>query len=242
MDSVIIACRTIADELNMAVRETGCRHPILWIESGLHISPDALKKRLQDEIDHVGNIGQALLAFGYCGNALLGLRAPEFRLVFPRVDDCITLMLGSCEKRCEISRESGTYFLTKGWLDYERNIWVEYQASAKRFGKEKAARIYKSMLRHYQRLGVIDTGAYELDPIVERARDIGCELGLTPQVIRGTLRYIKKLLTGPWDRDFILIPPGETITMEHIYGGEAEADRQAVTPPFSCEPGLLPFY
>ena len=151
--------------------------------------------------------------------------------MFPRVDDCITLMLGSREKRSEISRESGTYFLTKGWLDYERNIWVEYQASAKRFGKEKAARIYKSMLRHYQRLGIIDTGAYELDPIVERARHIACELGLTPHVIRGTLHYIEKLLTGPWDQDFILIPPGETIAMEHIYGGGAEADRLPATQP-----------
>ncbi|MGD0230459.1 MAG: DUF1638 domain-containing protein [Syntrophorhabdales bacterium] len=222
--TVIIACRTVADELTMAVRETACPHPILWIESGLHMNPDSLRKRLQDEIDHVGNIEQALLAFGYCGNALLGLRAPGFRLVFPRVDDCITLMLGSSERRADLARESGTYFLTKGWLDYERNIWVEYQASVKRYGKEKAARIYQTMLRHYQRLAVIDTGAYDAAAVLERAADIGSELGLTPCMIGGTIRYIKKLLTGPWDRDFIVIPPGETITIKHIYKGDGLAD------------------
>jgi hypothetical protein len=174
-----------------------------------------------------------LLAFGYCGNALLGLRPEDFRLIFPRADDCITLMLGSGARRNEICRECGTYFLTKGWLDYERNIWVEYQTSVKRFGKEKACRIYKSMLRHYQRLGIIDTGAYDLSSFLARTQDIADELALKPQVIQGTLDYIKRLLTGPWDEDFITINPGETVTMEHIFGRGAAADRQA--PPLQLQ-------
>ena len=79
--------------------ETECSYPVMWIESGLHINPDSLRKRLQEELDHLGNIDRALLAFGYCGNALLGLRAEHFRLIFPRAEDCITLMLGSGPRR-----------------------------------------------------------------------------------------------------------------------------------------------
>jgi Protein of unknown function (DUF1638) len=229
LDTVIIACRTIADELRVALGETGCTHPVLWIESGLHLRPDSLRIRLQQELDHIGNVSQALLAFGYCGNALLGLRAGDFRLIFPRVDDCITLMLGSGSRRNAIGREYGTYFLTKGWLDFERNIWVEYQETVRRHGKEKADRIFKVMLRHYQRLGVIDTGAYDLGIFLEQVRDIGDALALKPQVIPGTLDYLKKLLTGPWDEDFIMIHPGETVTVEHIYGGAAPSDRERAT-------------
>lgn len=230
MNTLIVACRTLADELRLAVRETGCLYPILWIESGLHTDPDSLRKRLRGELDHLENVGLVLLVFGYCGNALLGLRPEGFHLIFPRVDDCITLMLGSGARRNEICTGCGTYFLTKGWLDYERNIWVEYQTSVKRFGKEKARRIFGSMLKHYQRLGVIDTGAYDLPRFLERTKDIADELALRLQVIEGTLDYMKRLLTGPWDGDFIVISSGETVTLEHILGKDGTGAGKGFSP------------
>ena len=94
----------------------------------------------------------------------------------PCVDDCITFLLGSCEKRKEISNEMGTYFLTKGWLDYENNIWEEYQYTVKRMGKEKADRVYKIMLQHYKRLGVIDTGAYNLEDFLKESKLVAKDL------------------------------------------------------------------
>lgn len=218
MNSVIIACNTIIDEMNMAIKETGCGFPVLWIESGLHINPDSLKKRLQEELDHIDNVDQVLLGFGYCGNAVLGLKAGDYRLVFPRADDCITIMLGSAAERKRLSEEMSTYYITKGWLDYENNIWAEYQGTIERMGKEKADRIYKTILRHYRRLGVVETGAYELNGFLERSRMIADGLKLEHEIIPGTLRLLKKLVTGPWDNEFVIIDPDETVTMDHIYG------------------------
>ena len=136
-------------------------------------------------------------------------------------------MLGSERRRQEICSECGTYFLTKGWLDYERNIWVEYQTTVGRFGKDRACRIYKAMLRHYQRLGIIDTGAYDVESILERARGIADELALRPQVIQGNIEYLKRLLIGPWGDDFVSIDPGVVISMEHIHaeGMKGSGDR-----------------
>ena len=227
MNTLIIACRTIADELNMAIQATDCTYPVLWIESGLHLYPDALKKRLQEELDHISNVDQVLMAFGYCGNALLGITPPTFKMIFPRVDDCISLLLGSCEKRKEISDEMGTYFLTHGWLQYEKNIWSEYQEAVKRYGKQRADKIYKVLLQHYKRLGVIETGAYQLEAFLEKTHLIAEDLKLGHQVIPGTLRYIKKLLTGPWDDEFTVIEPGETVAFGHIYGANWNAVKNA---------------
>lgn len=225
MNTLIIACRTIADELNMAIEETACSYPILWIESGLHLYPDSLKKKLQEELDHITNVDQVLMAFGYCGNSLLGITPPTYKMIFPRVDDCITLLLGSCEKRKSISDEMGTYFLTHGWLQYEKNIWSEYQEAIQRYGKSRADKIYKVLLQHYKRLGVIETGAYQLEEFLEKTHVIAEDLKLCHQVIPGTLQYIKKLLTGPWDEDFITIQPGETVTFAHIYGDNWNAQK-----------------
>lgn len=215
MRNIIIACKTIADELNLAIKETGCNYPILWIDSGLHMHPELLRKRLQEELDHISNVDQVLLAFGLCGNSLIGITAPSYSIIFPNVDDCITLLLGSCQKRKDISQEMGTYFLTKGWLNYETNIWVEYQDAIKRYGKTKADRIFKIMLQHYKRLGIVETGAYDLDEFLEKTRLIAGDLKLEHQVIPGDLSYLKKLLTGPWDEGFIVIKPKEMITLNH---------------------------
>ncbi|ABR48261.1 Protein of unknown function DUF1638 [Alkaliphilus metalliredigens QYMF] len=216
MRILIIACRTIADELNMAIEEISCKYPILWIDSGLHVRHDQLRKRIQEELDHISNVDQVLLAFGFCGNSLLGVTATNASIIFPRVDDCITLILGSAETRKAVSNEAGTYFLTKGWLDYETNIWAEYQETVKRSGKEKADRIYKMMLKHYKRLGVIQTGAYDLEEFLERTQKVAADLNLIHEVIPGTLRYMKKLLTGPWDEEFVVIKQGEKIELSHI--------------------------
>ncbi|AOY74760.1 DUF1638 domain-containing protein [Clostridium formicaceticum] len=216
MSTLIVACQTIADELNVAIKETNCNYPVLWIESGLHMVPDSLKKRLQDELDHISNVDRVLMAFGFCGNSLLGVTAPSYPIIFPRIDDCITLLLGSCKKRKEICDEMGTYFLTKGWLTYEKNIWAEYQDTVKRMGKARADRIFKTMLQHYKRLGVIETGAYDLEEFLNTTKLIADDLNLTHETIPGTLEYMKKLLTGPWDDEFVVINPGETIALSHL--------------------------
>lgn len=218
MSNVIIACNTIKDEINASISETGCKFPVLWIESGLHIKPESLKVRLQQELDHIDNVESVLLAFGYCGNSLVGLKAKNYKMIFPRADDCITLMLGSTENRKKLSGEKATYFITKGWLDYENNIWEEYQETVKRMGKEKADRVYKLMLKHYQRLGVVETGAYDLEEFLKKSRMVAEKLKLGHEIIPGTLRYLKKLMTGPWDEEFIIIEPNKEVTMAHIYG------------------------
>lgn len=162
-----------------------------------------------------------MLAFGYCGNALIGITPSSFQLIFPKVDDCITLFLGSCEKRKKISSEMGTYFYTRGWMDYKYNIWnvykTEFPRLAARYGKERAERVFSKMLpKQYKRLGIIETGAYELSDVLSEAETMATDLNLVYQIIPGTTDYIKKLLTGPWDDDFITIYPGETVTIEHI--------------------------
>lgn len=220
MSTVLLACETIKNELELAMNKTGIDYPIIWVESGLHNYPDNLRERLQKELDRLNDYDYVLLAFGFCGNAVIGLRAGDFKLVVPKVDDCISLLIGSEDRRREISNCSATYFLTKGWLDNEKNIWVEYQHSVERFGRERTEKLFKTMLNHYYRLGVIDTGAYDFDRFVERTKEIADTLGLELFSIDGKLDYFKKLLIGPYDdRDFLVVHPGKEITYEHTRKG-----------------------
>ena len=217
MRKVILACNTIANELNQAMEQAGVNHPILWIESGLHDFPQKLKARLQEELDALTDVDWVLLAFGFCGNAVLGLKTGNFHLVIPRADDCISLLIGSEQERRKISSANGTYFLTKGWVDNERNIWKEYKTTVDKYGKERADGLSKSMLRHYRHLGIIDTGAYDLQEFLNTSHLIARDLDLEHVIIPGTTKYFCKLLTGPYDEDFIVIAPHSEVNFMDLH-------------------------
>ena len=217
MRAVIIACKTIADELNLAIQHAGVDYPVIWVESGLHNYPKKLKDRLQDELDSLAGIDKVLLAFGFCGNAVLGLKTGNFTMVIPRVDDCISLLVGSEKRRREISSAAGTYFLTKGWVDNERNIWLEYKETVEKYGEDRANRLYKTILNHYRHLGIIVTGAYDLQKFLPISQGIAKDLNLEHVIIPGTTSYFQKLLTGPHDNEFVIITPHSEVGFEDLF-------------------------
>jgi hypothetical protein len=233
VETLIIACNTIRGELEKAAAEVNCAHGFTWIESGLHLAPDSLRQRLQKELDRIQGVRRVLLAFGFCGNAVVGLKTGDFDLVIPRVDDCITMLLGSRENRERCNRRGGVYYLTKGWLEGEANIWKEYQAVLARYGPRRTEKVFRKMLAHYKFLGLIDTGAYDLPEIIPEATEISKELKLELLILQGTVGYLKRLLTGPWDDDrFIIIPPSTTIELEHL--GLCSSAAGSVQAAFSC--------
>lgn len=218
MKTLLLCCKTIEHEIQLAMEQTGVHYPIRWVESGLHNIPSQLTDRLRQELHALPpDTDRLLLGFGYCGNAITGLSTGSFEMIVPRADDCITLMLGSYRRRQEIMEEAGSYFLTEGWLNGERNIWVEFEHARARYGEARARKLYASMLSHYSRLAVVDTGAYDVERICPTTEMIARELGLRHEVLPGSMDLFRRLLTGPWDDDtFLTIPPNSTITAQQL--------------------------
>lgn len=213
MNPTIIACKTIERELLASMEAVGCSYPVLWLESGLHNWPDKLRGRIQELLDSCVGCDTVLLAMSLCGNAVVGLKTGDFRLVVPRCDDCIDLLLGSPERRRALP---GTYFLTQGWLDGELNLWAEYQMALKKYGKKRGKSIFSAMLAHYNHLALLDTGCFDRKPLETPLLDMARELDLEPICLEGTLEYLQTLLTGPWDPDrFLVVPPNGELTSKY---------------------------
>ncbi len=218
MGTVILACQTLRDEIRTAIRKTGVNYPVFYVESGLHDTPDFLRQRIQDEINRIDNVNVVLLAFGYCGSSLLGIKSAKAKLVLPRADDCIPLLLGSCDEQRRISKEMGTYFLTKGWLDYENNLLREYGRCIERFGQFSALRVMNIIIGNYKRIMVIDTGAYAIDSVLQRTQDFAGKLGMYHEVVSGSPRMLHKLLQGPWDNEFVTLERGQELMINDMCG------------------------
>ena len=208
----IVACETIKNELEAAMRETGTDYPVTWIESGLHNVPRRLHQMVQQALDGC-TASTVLLGMGFCGNSVAGLRTGDFTLILPRRDDCISLLLDPSE-----SRGGGTYFMTAGWLHGERHLYREYEYTIEKYGEEEGREIFSVMLHNYKSLALLDTGCYPLAPAEAETRKIAGVLGLDYRLMRGSIAWLRELLTGPWDSGrFLTVPPRSAVPAGELF-------------------------
>ncbi len=217
LSNIVVACNTLRDEIKKVVTNISAKIPIIWVDSGLHDFPEKLNNVMQNQIDRIENVDNIILLFGRCGNSIVGLKSQSARIIIPRVDDCISMFLGGDEKKKELERKSPAYYFTRGYLENENNVWTEYMYCVQKYGSEKAKTMFLRLFKNYEKLRVIDTGAYEVEKILNKTNNIAYEFNLKPEVIEGSLIYIIKAFQEKWDEDFIIIEPGKRITYDDIY-------------------------
>jgi len=205
-----MACATVMEELRPFLPADV---PYEVLEFGLHLKPQELKRVLQDKIDAASQTTDViLLGYGLCSLAVVGLRATTAAIVTSRSDDCIAIFLGSCDAyRQQFGKEPGTYYLTKGWIEVGDTPFSEYERLVKKYGAVKADRMIQLMLENYTRLAFINTGQYEIERYREYARQTSSKFNLRYEEIEGSPALVKKMIAGPWDDEFVVVSPGETI-------------------------------
>lgn len=217
--TLVIACETIKEEVLYAADKVKCQFPILWMPSSLHKFPNKLQRQLQEQINssECENAENILLLFGYCGNAVLGLSSKDACLIIPRMDDCVSVLLGGNERRNDLSKEGCAYYLTKGWMNSDSGIATEYKRCLMKHGYEKSNMVFNVMLKGYKSLDVINTGVDKLCDVVAAVQEFAGILELDCKVVDGTLDVLYKALSGRWDEDdFVILEPGEKVKFEHF--------------------------
>jgi hypothetical protein len=207
----VVACATVIEEMLPLLPE-GMTYEVL--DFGLHLTPEKLRNKLQETVDATSaEADTIILGYGLCSMAVVGLKATGSTLVVPRVDDCISIFLGShAAYKKQASQEPGTYYLTKGWIEVNDTPFAEYEQLVEHYGPERAERMIKLMLKNYTRLAFIDTGHYEQERYREYARHMAEQFGLRYEEIPGSTALIKKMIYGPWDDAFVIARPGDTIS------------------------------
>jgi len=102
--------------------------------------------------------------------------------------------------------------LTKGWIESSDTPFSEYDILVKRYGEQIAQRIINQILKNYTRLAFINMGNNKLEYYREHARSMAKRFNLHYEEIQGSDVIIKKMLYGPWDDEFVIIPPSKTIS------------------------------
>jgi len=207
----VIACATVIEEM---LPHLPADVPYEVLDFGLHLKPQDLKRVLQEKIDEASpHAAVILLGYGLCSMAVVGLRATTATLVVSCSDDCIAIFLGSCDAyKQQARKEPGTYYLTKGWIEVGDSPFSEHEKLVEKYGEAKAMRMMKLTLKNYTRLAFINTGDYNLDRYRDYARQASAKFDLRYEEIDGSPALVQKMIAGPWDDEFVVVSPGETIT------------------------------
>jgi hypothetical protein len=209
----VIACATVIEEM-LPYLPVDVSYEIL--DFGLHLRPGGLRSVLQEKIDEASPAYEViLLGYGLCSMAVVGLHATNAALVIPRVDDCIAIFLGSRDAyRAQANHEPGTYYLTKGWIEVGDSPFEEYKRLVDKYGEQKADRMIRLTLKNYKRVCFINTGHSELQRYHDYARGMADRFDLRYEEVDGSPALVRKMIEGPWDGEYVVVPPGETLQYE----------------------------
>ena len=213
MNETILCCRTLEPEVRLAMKRCGKTAELIVLQENHHDVPRKLCRNIQEQLDCITDTDRVLMAFTHCGGAMAGLRSGDFQLVIPRVDDCLSLLMGSMEKRkAALGGEFGV-FVTERWMNHEKGIEEELNRIYRTYPAKRAERVIRAMYGNFSSLNVIDTGAYDLNDILPRTREVADRLQLKHRIVEGTTEYLEALLQGPHDpARFIVIPSHTTVT------------------------------
>jgi len=205
----IISCEVLRNE----VERVNPGYEVEFFEGALHDYPDKLRAAVQERISATAGARDILLCCGRCSNGTVGLKAGPHRLKLPFVDDCISLLLGSKQRYLdEHGGQPGTYYYTRGWIDFIDDPYKEYLKILPKFGEEKARYVARLIMQNYTRLAVIETpGVPGLEEKQDYLDTVSAFYELPLEKLTGSLRYLEKIMNGPYDEEFLIVEPGGTL-------------------------------
>ena len=221
---VVIACQVLKDLL-LRLLPADLAGQVTIMDYGLHRVPNKLTFTVQDAINAVPEPSLIVLGYGLCGNGLNGIQAGQHTLLAPRVDDCITLLLGSVKAYLrEFNAVPGTYYLSKGWLESGSHPLIEYQEYQAKYGPEKAMWLMDQQYHHYERLVLVAHSQQDLDTYRPSALEVArfCERwGMRYEEILGSEDYVRRLVETAGNleeanADFVVVPPGGVIRQDQF--------------------------
>jgi hypothetical protein len=213
MKTLLIACKVLQKQIEQ-IGNIPC--DVVYLEQGLHRYPKILTAKLQEAVDSSAPYQTILLGYGLCSRAVIGLQAaPDQKLIMPRIDDCIGIAMGSRKRYYQEFRDHpGTYYFTRGWVEAAGDPLKIYHEMLEKYDEDTAEWIARENLKHYERTVFIrnsDSGEEEAKAYAKKFAEF---FELAYGEMNGSSEYLKKLVYGPWDSNFLLIERGQPLQDE----------------------------
>lgn len=211
--TVILSCSSLLLHVEAAQTKMHTRFPVVNLDRRVHAEPKRMRSSILETLEALPPSCETVLAaMGYCGGSWNHIPLSR-RVVIPKVDDCITLLLHTDDTPHGNLKEAGhMYFRDCDTGAY--SIESMKEEICRTYGMEFGTSIFGSWFQNYTNADIIDTGVYDCyseEYVTEAQKNadlIRCSLGY----VEGSNRILEKLVSGQWDAQFIVLESGQEMT------------------------------
>lgn len=220
----LLACDVFQEELEALAGAQPPWSAIRYLEMGLHDRPDRLQDEISktiEELEMATKVKTIALAYGRCGNGLVGVKANRCSLILPQAHDCVSILLGSRDRHSRLLKENpGTYFYSPGWVRGKRVPGPDREAYlrdfyAERYGDDEdmideLVDVDRETFEHHNCAAYVDlTGNKEAKAYCQKCAH---HLGWSYRSLDGDSSFLRDLIFGNWNDDrFLRVLPGQMI-------------------------------
>lgn len=182
----ILACGIMRHELEFLLKERNVETG--YIDAALHIDENRLADALTGALEESG--GDVPVVIGaHCHTDMERIiTAHNSRLI--NAASCIEMLLGG-EEKARLDAESNTFYLTSGWLEQWRAIFID--------GQKWDAVDARQNFGYYDRILLLDTGVIPIDD--EKILEFYEYTQVPIEIMPVDLRHLNKLLGELIDQD-----------------------------------------
>lgn len=196
----ILGCDAIRNELEIVIGNDPDIVYRDYLEFGLHLEPDVLKKKILEKLNSIPvDVDVVFLGYGYC-QALQGLpQQVKVPVVMLEYEDCIAAMLTTERYHAEKKNGGVTWFYPAGWAvnGMPGMIKLFHLDSAQEYPPEY---FLKMMFDGFSRCLYIDTGISCTEQCHKNSQCFAEVLGLKHERTEGSLDLIRDAWQRTKDR------------------------------------------
>lgn len=212
MGTVILSCSSLERYVAAAQKCQGTSYPVVYLDKKHHVEPKNMRQCiLEAERALPADVDTVLVAMGFCGGSWEGLSFAR-RVVIPRVDDCISLLLQTGDAYIPNLKETGHMYMVE--MDpNDFDMKKMFSAQPDFYPGIPQEELMRMIFGAYHHLDIVDTGltdCYSEDYVMkaqENADLMQAELDYVP----GSNHLLEKLVGGNWGQQFLIAQPGHKI-------------------------------
>lgn len=211
--TAILACSSLTEYVEEAQHLAGTDLPVIYLDRLYHRDPKEMQqhilKALADRLP--AGTETVLVAMGYCGGSWEGVSAPV-RLVLPRVDDCVSLLLQTGDEPVSDLKEPGHLYVRAKDPKTEsfKRIFMHLTEG---IDEETRNRYHEDWKHLYSELDIMDTGINSCrTPEYEAAvREDADWLDAALAYVPAGTHLLEKMLRGDWDAQYLVLEPEKPV-------------------------------
>ncbi len=215
-NTVILACTSLKDYVEEAQKRLGTNIKAIYVSRLYHRDPKEMREHIIEKLDNLPEgTDTVLVCMGYCGGSWEGVAKNSCRIVLPRIDDCVSLVMQlTDEPKSNLKEDRHFYVRDKDPAKESIKAIFEHMANAQDLDQETREKYHKHWQDMYEEIDIIDTPINDArsQEYFDKVKVDADWLDARLEYVMGGTHMIEKLIKGDWDDQFLVLEPGEPAT------------------------------